>query len=202
MIKTIYFDLGNVLIFVHVDKMLEQLAKLTRHDPEALHKLICNSNLQKLYEAGIINTQQFYEQFLKLSSNEFSLEEFKEAFSNIFTPNLDLWPVIEKLKRENIRLILLSNTSECHFQYSEKNYPIIKLFDHKILSFEVGASKPDQRIFQKALESCSCKPEECFYTDDIPTFIESARHAGLKGETFVDVPTLKMHLKNRGLDFI
>lgn len=72
-------------------------------------------------------------------------------------------------------------------------------FDHKVLSFEVGHWKPDPRIFQKALSFSNCAPEECFYTDDVPEFIASAKEVGLNGEIFIDVPTLKKELVKRGI---
>lgn len=198
MLKTIYFDLGNVLVFFSLPKMFAQMAHCTGMSPSGVKQLLFETELRELYEKGLIDTEQLYRTFLKQSPHPFSLHEFMASFSDIFTPNTDLWPVVENLKKEGIRLVLLSNTSECHFNYAYSHYPILHQFDHKILSFEVGAWKPDPRIFQKALSHSQCKPEECFYTDDVPEFIASARKVGLQGEIFTDVPNLKRQLIERG----
>jgi putative hydrolase of the HAD superfamily len=201
MLKTIYFDLGNVLIFFSPAKMFDQIAQCTGLNPPQVKQALYDTDLRERYEKGLIDTEHLYRSFLKQSPHPFSLHDFMSSFANIFTPNTDLWPLVMALKRQNVRLILLSNTSECHFNYAYSHYPILHQFDHKILSYEVGLWKPDTRIFQKALTHSHCFPEECFYIDDIPDFIASARKAGLPGATFTDVPTLKKQLIQLGCDF-
>lgn len=202
MLKTVYFDLGNVLVFFSLPKMFAQLSRCSGLSPEEIRQLLFDTDLRELYETGLIDTEQLYLAILQHAPKSFSLPEFMAAFSDIFTPNTEILPVVEKLKKEGIRLILLSNTSECHFHYTYAHYPIVHQFDHHILSYEVGAWKPDPRIFQAALEHSHCAPEECFYTDDIPDFIASARKAGLPGEVFTDVPHLKQQLIRRGCKFL
>lgn len=199
MVKTVYFDLGNVLIFFSLPKMFDQMSQCIGISPEEIRKFLFDTDLRRLYETGMINTEQLYRTFLKNSPKSFMLNDFIHSVSNIFTPNNELLPVVEHLKKKGIRLIILSNTCECHYQYVSSHYPILQLFDHKILSYEVGVWKPDARIFEKALARSRCKPEECFYTDDVPEFIDSARKVGLQGEIFTDVPTLRRHLSDRGL---
>lgn len=201
MIKTIFFDIGNVLIFFSLPKMFQQLAVCTGLSAQSVETLLFGTDLRERYEKGLITTQELYHRFQKSSPRPFTLPEFTASLSDIFTPNTELWPVVEALKKTGIRLILLSNTSECHFNYIQSHYPILRQFDQKILSYEVGAWKPDPPIYQKALALASCSPEECFYTDDIPEFIAGARKAGLQGEIFTTVPCLKEHLASRGCDF-
>lgn len=199
MLKTIYFDLGNVLVFFSLPKMFAQMGKCTGLSPQDVKHLLFNTDLRELYEKGVIHTEDLFKAFQNRSSKPFSLDEFTHSFCDIFTPNLELWKVVEKLKKEKIRLILLSNTSECHYNYSAKHFPVLNLFDYKILSYEIGAWKPDEQIFRKALEHASCNLDECFYTDDIPEFIDSARKVGLKGEVFEGVDKLKNDLNKLGL---
>jgi len=201
MIKTVYFDLGNVLIFFSMPKMLSQLSNCTGIPVPKIKQLLLKSNLRELYEKGLIDTDQLYKTFVHHAHKSFSLHEFMINFSDIFTPNTEIIPIIKSLKKEKIRLILLSNTSECHFNYAYSHYPILQEFDHKILSYEMGVWKPDSSIFEKALTFSECEKEECFYTDDISHFIKSARRVGLPGEIYTDVPSLKGHLSERGLHF-
>jgi putative hydrolase of the HAD superfamily len=201
MLKTVYFDMGNVLVFFNPAKMFAQLAQCTGLSGQEVQKLIYTGDLVERHETGKMTTEQVYRLFLQSSPRSFTLQQFKTAASDIFTPNTALWPLVEELKRQGIRLILLSNTSECHFHYINAHYPILRHFDHKVLSFEVGAWKPNPEIFQHALAHAQCAPEECFYTDDIPDFIEGARRAGLPGEVFTTVDQLKKHLAQRGCSY-
>lgn len=201
-LKTVYFDLGNVLIFFSLQKLISNLSRCTGISPKEIEDFFFKTDLRERYEKGLIRTEQVYQKFLSRAPKSFTLAEFTLAFSDIFTPNHEIWPLVEQLKKAGLRLVLLSNTSECHFNYAEAHYPVLRLFDHKVLSYEVGVWKPDLGIFQHALMHAQCPPEECFYIDDISEFIESARKAGLPGEIFTDVPKLKRHLAERGCDFI
>ena len=68
-----------------------------------------------------------------------------------------------------------------------------------MLSFEVGALKPDKQIFIKALSKASCDPKECFYTDDIPEFVKTAKECGLDSEIFTTTQALQQALLHRGI---
>lgn len=199
MIKTVFFDLGNVLIFFSHARMWQQLGACTGIETDAIKTLFLEDQLLKRYEEGAYSTQEICEIVRKQAKRSFTWEDLKQAACDIFTPNYEIWPIVHAIKEKGIRLVLLSNTSECHYEYIKENYSIVQLFDHPILSYEVGACKPDLQIFKEALRVAECAPSECFYTDDIPAFIESAATVGLPGAVFRDVPSLREHLAKRDL---
>lgn len=194
MLKTIYFDLGNVLVFFSRPKMLMQVAECTGIGTQTLKELFLGRSWLQAYESGQMDSIGLYEKLRKHSSKLFSLHELLHAASDIFTPNEAIWPIVKELKDQGKRLILLSNTCECHYNRIHSVYPILHLFDHKVLSFEIGCCKPDRRIFKKALSYAECPPEECFYVDDIPEYIASAKKEGLNGMVYTDVGSLKKTL--------
>jgi glucose-1-phosphatase len=192
---TIFFDLGNVLLFFNLEKMANQLANCMKIAPAALREEhILRPEMLQNYEAGRLTSEEFYRFLQSKSSHSFSFHDMMTAMSDIFTPNTELWPIVEKLKAQGNRLVLISNTNECHFNFAYSHYPILKLFDRFILSYEVGACKPEPLIFKTALKEARGKT---FYTDDIPAFVEAGRAAGLDAELFIDVPTLQQHLQKR-----
>lgn len=182
--NTIFFDLGNVLIFVHFDQLIDNLHTITGIDPKKIIHALEDLELRKKIETGELLFEQLYELMQKSAPKKFSLADLEKAYSEIFTPNYALWPLVETLSSQKKELILLSNTSDRHFEYAKKNYPVLKHFDHMILSYEVGAMKPDEKIFQEALKRATSSKEECFYIDDIPEFIEKAQTLGLKGMVY------------------
>lgn len=192
-----YFDLGNVLVFFSHEKMYSQLSNLSGLPSLTIQSLLQKDKIQHRYETGDITTSELYHHFMQMSPKPFSLKEFTHAASNIFTPNEDIFPVVRGLKKQNIRLILLSNTSECHFNYIYENYPILSEFNEWVLSYKAGACKPDPLIFQKALTLAQCPTSDCFFTDDIHEYVQAARQAGLDSEVFSSVDNLKQHLADR-----
>ncbi len=197
MIQTMYFDLGNVLIFFSHEKMYSQLSELSGLPQKIVRAILFENDTQHRYETGKIDTEELYCYFQANSKKNFSLPEFTNAASDIFTPNEELFPIARALKAKQIRLILLSNTSECHFNYIYERYPILQEFDDWVLSYKTGACKPSPLIFEKALSLAQCPPQNCFFTDDIAEFVDAARKAGLDSEVFSGAETLKKHLSDR-----
>lgn len=195
--NTIFFDLGNVLLFFSLEKMFHQLSECTKIPAHILREgHFHNNHLLQKYETGHLSSEEFYRFLQSKTSHSFSFSEMMFAMSDIFTPNRELWAIVEKLKSQGDRLVLISNINECHFNFAFSHYPILKLFDSFILSFEVKACKPEARIFEKAMLESQGKN---FYTDDIPAFVEAGRAAGLDAEIFTNVPTLVTQLQSRQL---
>jgi putative hydrolase of the HAD superfamily len=207
--KAVIFDLGNVLVFFSFEKMIAQVSKLSGLSPQRIQELLIQEpvanlsnfegSLHAAYESGRLSSQQIYTIFSRESPKSFTLEEFFHAASNIFQPNEPIFPLVEELKKKGLRLILLSNTNPAHYEFLMHLLPILDLFDEKILSYEVGASKPEPRIYATAIEAAQCIPQECFYTDDILEYVTAARTHGLNAELYTDVPSLQKHLGIRHL---
>lgn len=199
MLKTIFFDLGNVLIFFSHPKMHQQLAECTGLSTDAIRKVLLDEKIQDYYESGQIDTAHVYQVFKSKALKSFALQDFLNAASNIFNPNTALYPLIEQLKEKGLRLMVLSNISECHFDHVQAHYPILKVFDDHVLSYKVGAMKPSERIYRYALSKAECDLKHCFYIDDISEFVEGAKKLGLDSEIYTGVPALKSALAARGL---
>ncbi len=190
--KTLFFDLGNVLLFFDHRRMEDQVAKLCNLD----HKVV-ETTLRShwdAYEKGQIDTRAV----LKALGADVPLEEFMRAVGDIFVlPN---HPVIElalKLKEKGHPLFLLSNTCEAHFKYALEHYPFLRQFDGYVLSYEAGASKPERSIYETALKIAGCSAEECFYTDDIPEYVTAARSLNIDAAQYSTPEELMEHLTNR-----
>ena len=68
-----------------------------------------------------------------------------------------------------------------------------------MLSYEVGALKPDDKIYREAIQRAGCRPEECFFTDDIAINVDAARNNGMDAVQFVSAAQLEGELKARGV---
>src|SRR5690606_20453279 len=101
------------------------------------------------------------------------------AGSDIFELNSTIIPVLDALKSQGYRLVLLSNTCVSHFEFIWNEFEVLQRFDDYVTSYTAGAIKPDPAIFQCALEKIQCAPEEAFYTDDIVEYISQARLLGM-----------------------
>jgi putative hydrolase of the HAD superfamily len=128
-------------------------------------------------------------------------DDFCRLWMSIFPPGTLLADDLLEALARRYRLILLSNTNPLHFDALAANYPILRHFHRRILSYEVGAMKPSPAIYAAALAAAEADPQECFYTDDIPAYVEAARKAGIDAVQFVSQQQLEADLKARGIEW-
>ena len=107
--------------------------------------------------------------------------------------------LVEQLRRR-YRMLVLSNTNAIHFEMVRDTYPLLRHFDHYVLSYEVGALKPEPAIYREAVRHARCEPGECFFTDDIPDYVEGARREGIDAVRFTGYEALCGELRARGID--
>jgi putative hydrolase of the HAD superfamily len=95
-----------------------------------------------------------------------------------------------------MRLVLLSNTSVTHLKFIERNFSVLELMDDRVTSFEAGALKPEDRIYEVAMSKALCEPDECFYTDDIEAYIRKAETFGIQARLYTTTASLLKALRD------
>ena len=90
-------------------------------------------------------------------------------------------PLLRELRAAGIRLVLLSNTCVTHVDFVRDRWSFLDLFDEITTSWEVGALKPDPRIYESALAHAKCEASDCFFTDDIEDYVTQASLYGNSG---------------------
>jgi HAD superfamily hydrolase (TIGR01549 family) len=202
MIRTFLFDMGNVLVHFCHDRMCSQIGELCGKSGPEIRAALIESELQFKFERGWLSEDEFQAVLQRLLDASFERDELFRAGSDIFQANSSIVPVLKALKTAGHRLVLLSNTSAPHLRFVRENYEVLEYFDDFVLSYEVGAVKPDAAIFEAALRKIDCPPEECFYTDDIEEYVITARKFGLRAEVFTDTENLLIHLVGHGVQLL
>lgn len=94
-----------------------------------------------------------------------------------FTPVEPMYDALRTLRAGGIRTALLSNSWG-------NDYPrdlFADLFDAVVISCEVGLRKPDEAIFQHAVDLLGLTPADCVFIDDIEHNITAAEALGMQG---------------------
>jgi len=184
MIRACVFDMGRVLVDFCHERMLRQMAVVCRCDPAALREYLMESGLLLRYECGEFTEAQMHGFFEEFLGYRIPRDELDRAASDIFTDKPEMLPLLQQLRQHGLKLVLLSNTSRNHFEFIRPRFPFVELFDAYVLSYEVGVLKPDPAIYQAAVATAGCLPEECFFTDDIAENINGAQACGLQAVQF------------------
>jgi putative hydrolase of the HAD superfamily len=199
MIKTLIFDLGNVLVPFDFKRGYAALGPLCGFPAEEIPRRVSNTDLVVEFESGRISPQEFFRRFAELLDLRTTYERFCEIWNSVFLPCTLIPEDDIRALRERYRILLLSNTNALHFAMLRESYSILAHFDSFVLSHEVGAMKPLPRIYHEALARAECRPEECFYTDDVADYIEGARREGIDAVQFQGYENLKAELVKRGI---
>ena len=196
-IKTVIFDLGKVLIPFDFSRGYSAMEKLCDYPAAEIRKRIGATDMVRRFETGLVEPRDFVEQLCGVLTLRANYDEFCDIWSSIFmTDTLVPESVLEGL-RARYRMLVLSNTNAIHFAMVRQNYPLLRHFDDFILSYEVKAMKPEPAIYQEAIARAQCRPEECFYTDDIAEYVEGARKQGIDAVQFLSGEQLQRELTAR-----
>ena len=137
--------------------------------------------------------------WIKLSEDfgirEVNLEErlLTRAFEKSITKMPGMYELVDKLKLEGIKVLLLTNVSSQFAEILEQR-GYYEPFELRILSFEVGSWKPESEIYQLALQKANVKPEEAIFIDDQKENVEAAIVLGIHGIVFQNIELLKVKL--------
>jgi putative hydrolase of the HAD superfamily len=198
--KAIIFDLGKVLVqfdFRHGYRLLEGLCP---YPAAEIPRRIAPTDLVRQFETGLIEPRKFVAELSKVLDLHVEYEQFCEIWSSIFTEPLIPEGMLEGLAAR-YRLLLLSNTNAIHFGMIRSHYPMLRHFHDLVLSYEVKAMKPQPEIYHAAIQRAGCRPEECFYTDDIAEYAEAGRKLGIDAVQFHSVEELQRELAARGIEW-
>ena len=195
--SVIVFDLGNVLIPFNYNLVIERFNKVSQGlGNKFLENYKANYSIHRKFERGDISEDEFINQMLNILENKIDKIKFVNDYSKIFMINEEVASLLPQLKKEYI-LVLLSNTDSIHREYGWKDFAFLKYFDKLILSYEVHAVKPEEKIYRSA-ESFTNKPSnEHLFIDDISDYVEGAKNAGWDAVQFTSYEKLVSDLKQR-----
>jgi putative hydrolase of the HAD superfamily len=198
-IRTCFFDMGNVLVHFSHDRMCKNFAELCGLEETQVRQFLIAEQRQWMMERGELSEEGFLEQLQHLCGCSLALEDVRQAAADIFWLNEGIVPVLQRLRAAGQRLVLLSNTSVTHVRFIERHFSVLEYLDARVVSYEVGAMKPDERIFRAALAEAQCAPAECFYTDDIAAYTEAAAGFGIHVHTYQRTDLLVAELTRLGV---
>jgi glucose-1-phosphatase len=188
MTKLFVFDLGNVILPFENRQIAEKLHARSASDctSEDIFRYLfdLHEGSVNAYEEGLSSSLQFFLDVRNRYKLDLDFDEFRDIWNNIFKENLEVNEMIVYLKAKGFPLFLLSNTNELHFTHVIDQYPIVHLMDEWILSFEIGAKKPEKRIYDAIFHKMDVGRNEVFYIDDVEQYVEMARGMGMKGLVF------------------
>lgn len=200
MIKTIIFDIGNVLTDFrwrefYKDKgydgeLLERLAKATVQTPDWCE-----------LDRGVLTFEEVLKRFI---SHDPEIEdEIREALADthgIVTGRDYAIPWVKELKSKGYQVLYLSNFSAKIRRECADALEFIPYTDGGIFSYEDYVIKPGVEIYLLLLQRFGLKAEECVFLDDTAHNLEVAAELGINTILYTDRESAVLELKKLGVE--
>ena len=193
-IKAVFFDLGGVIVRTEFQAPRQQLAERLGMEYDDLDRIVFDSESGRLAALGQLTADQHWISVLsRLKRPGSELSSIRQDF---FAGDIVDRTLVEYIRslRGKYKTGLISNA------WSDLRDFIVRekfddAFDGLIISAEVGAMKPEPKIFQIALEQFGVRPKEAVFVDDFLVNIEGCEKVGMKGIHFRDPEAAMQQLK-------
>ncbi|HTS19272.1 MAG TPA: HAD family phosphatase [Verrucomicrobiae bacterium] len=197
MIKTIMFDLGNVVVRTDFDTLYTKFAARLRIPPDFVHnyrdKHVADLTLGRTKWSHFQTDMEKAVKRRLPSFNKVWIEEGVKARTN----NEPLLAIIKNL-RKRYKVGAASNLHEGRWLIDKKTGLYAK-FDYTVLSCRDHVKKPDPNFYDLALSRASAKPPEAIFVDDKPEHVACAQELGIHAIAFSDNARLLESLQRLGV---
>jgi 2-haloacid dehalogenase len=107
--------------------------------------------------------------------------------------------VLAEVRSAGVPVFALSNWSAETFPLAVERFAFLGWFDGIVISGNVGAAKPDRRIFDHLVARYGIAPAASVYVDDMPANVAAAAALGFHALQFRDAGSLREDLVQLGV---
>jgi HAD superfamily hydrolase (TIGR01509 family) len=192
MIEALILDLGNVLVFHDNTLLFAKMAEAFKTTPASMRARI-EKDVWERANTGRLPGDTLRLELQQALGEEIPAARFVELWNCHFQINTPMVKRVEALVGQ-LKLCLLSNTHDQHFEPLRPQLPVLERFDALVLSYEEGLMKPAPELYRTALKRLGVAPERAAFFDDIQSYADGATAVGIHGRLFTDVETFDRQL--------
>ena len=179
MIRTIIFDIGNVLADFNWRAYLDSFA-LPEQEDRIVERTLVLSPLWAEIDRGRLSDEELLAQICKSAPEQEML--IRRVYSgagmavsqNAYAPGL-----LKRLKELGYQIYILSNYGKTFYEERLSNFEFLRYSDGQVISYQEQYIKPEPEIYQILLSRYQICPEEAVFFDDLPKNLETAKTFGI-----------------------
>lgn len=198
-ISTLFLDIGGVLLTNGWDRKARRLAAetfgLDYEEMNERHHLTFDT-----YEVGKLTLDEYLDRIVFYEERSFTMDTFRTFMFDQSRALPDMIELVTRLKaRHGLKIAAVSNEGRELNEYRIRTYKLGRCIDFFISSSFIHYRKPDADIFRIALDIAQVAPEEVFYIDDRPMFVDVASNLGIQGMVHTTYEQTRNMLASVGL---
>lgn len=149
----------------------DRFVDVLKNDPEA-------GPLFVAVERGDLPEDEFERAFAPRLGDGVAAEGLLRRLTAALEPDAAMVAGVAALRAAGVTTVLLSNSFGMH---AYDDYDLEGLFDHVVLSGQVGVRKPSGAIYRIALERAGIDADAAVFVDDLEQNIVASERAGIRG---------------------
>lgn len=197
-VTAIFCDVGGVLLTNGWDHEARRAAALhfglDRDDLEQRH-----ADALADFETGRASLDDYLERTVFHCERPFSRDALREFVLARSQPLEDALAVMRRLAAGPRLVASLNNESRDLNEYRIRRYGLRECFSLFLSSCYLGARKPDEAIYRRALGITQRDPSECLFIDDREENLVPARRLGMRTLAYQGPKRLEEDLRTAGV---
>lgn len=193
MIKAILFDLHGVLFTNSTKTFIEKLTLRTGL-PKTKIISVFDEGIGVDYREGRASHDEFWSHVSKGLKLE-NVDELEKEWMNEYRLIEGTRDLIFKLMKK-YRIFYLSDNFQAKIDWLHSQHQFLDWFEGGLSSHEVGARKPDLKMYEKAIEQINLQPEEILFIDDKDINLPPAHKLGMQTILFTTPEDLEARLES------
>lgn len=186
MIKTLFFDLGGVVMTITQEIALHRFQELGLADAASYLDAYTQKGIFGDLEGGKIDDEQFREDLSRIVRRKLTWEECQYAWLG-YRGDVPMGKLqkIQELREKGYRVVLTSNTNPYmmawaeHGDFDGQGHSITHYFDALYCSFRLRAMKPSNDFFVRILQAEQIFPDNVLFIDDGARNVAAASQIGI-----------------------
>ncbi len=179
MIKALIFDFGGVIVRTEDHSPRHAWDERLGLPVGSVERAVHHSDIWIQTQLGRITYQSYWEgvaEMLYMRKDE--IDELRRDYFSGDRINYRLVTLIRELREQGYPVALLSNES-IKLRDRLRELKLDDLFDHILISAEIGVMKPDPTAFRVALQTLGVAPQEAIFVDDALSNVRGAQQLGI-----------------------
>lgn len=198
MIEAVVFDIGNVLVEWHPERVYDAVVGPALRDH--LFHVVGLDAMNAAVDAGAPFAASVEALAARHPEHAPHIRLWHDRWADMFAPEIPLSAhLLRALRARGVPVLALSNFGRETFAMAERMYPVLTEFDRRYVSGHLGVIKPDPRIYEIVEQDAGVAPGGLFFIDDRADNIAAAAARGWQVHHFTGPEALAARLVAEGI---
>ena len=204
--EVVIFDLGGVLINLHVTRCMKAFEALMGEqnmrlilgmdaNGEGVKSVsVATKQLMADFERGLISPDHFVSEVLRFCHAGTTRQDVIDAWMAMLADlPAERLAFVDQLRVAGHKVYLLSNGNDLHFDFIDETYHLHDHFDGLFLSHKMHLAKPEAAIFEAVMAALPPTDKDIYFIDDVEVNRLAASQS-VGWQTFSSIPDIQRFL--------